>query len=185
MLYFFIITSAMLLITATCVLISIYTGIFSITYAIIGPFIVNVYVLVIMGLCTLLMRFLPKKCWNANKKIFNVSKKEVNFLVNKLKIKAWKDRIPEMGCTSGFPKKHISSLEKKYLWKFLQEICYAEVMHYVSAFLGFTVLFIIKPHDLIFSLPILFVNFFLHMLPSLTQRYNRYRLLQVYEKIKN
>ena len=185
MLYFFIITFSMIFFIALCLVLSLTTGLYTFTYAIIAPFFVNAYVLVVMGIVALIMKAFPKKIWNPRNKIYLASKKEIYFIVNKLKVKTWKDRIPEMGSTSGFPKKHIESLEKKYIWKFLQETCYAEIMHYTSGLLGFTVLFFMTAKDLIFTLPLLFINLALHVLPSITQRYNRYRLLQVYERIKN
>ena len=181
MLYFLTILIAMLLVETASITVSLVTGSMTLTYAIFMPIFVNFYVLVVLGIIALLMRMvIPRKAWNAQKKCFKVSKKEIVFF-NKVNIKAWKDKVPEMGHTSGFPKTKIRSLEKDYLWKFLEETCYAEVMHYVVAVLGFTVLFFLKVSDYAFAFPILIVNLILHVLPSLIQRFNRYRLLQVYE----
>ena len=183
MLYFLMITFAMLCVWAGTITASLVTGYYSLLHAILCPFFVNAYVLVVLGLTTLFMRILiPRNAWNGDRGIFAVAKKEIQFY-NKINIKAWKDKVPEMGSTGGFAKRHINSLEEKYLWKFLQETCFAEAMHYVVSALGFTVLFFLNIKDLWFALPILFINAILNILPSLIQRYNRYRLLILYKKI--
>lgn len=185
MLYFFVISLCMTIIESTSIALALSCHLMSLTRAVVMPFFVNAYVLVVLGLVALLMRIcIPRKVWNANKRCFKVEKKEMFFL-NKIKIKSWKERVPEMGCTSGFPKNKIKSLDKEYLWKFLQENCYAEVMHYVAAALGFTVLFFLQANDLYFAFPILFVNVVLHIMPSMIQRYNRFRLKNVYDNIAN
>ena len=184
MLYFFIILFSMVGIEAGAICFSLSTGLMSLTRAIVMPFFVNAYVLVMLGVVTLLMRiFVPRKVWNANKTFFGVSKNEIQFY-NKLKIKSWKEQVPEMGCSSGFPKNHLKSTEKDYLWKFLQENCFAEVMHYVVAILGFTVLFFLQSYDFYFAVPILIINVILNILPSIIQRYNRFRLFKIYKTIE-
>lgn len=185
MLYFFVILIAMICVEAMTISVSLITGTISLTYAIIAPFFVNAYVLVMLGIVTLLMRIcIPKKFWNCNNKLFKVEKKELYFY-NKIKIKKWKELVPEMGSTGGFAKRKIVSLEAKYLWKFLKETCFAEFMHNCVGLLGFTILFIMKPQDYYFTFPILIINLILHILPCLIQRYNRYRIKEVYDKVIN
>ena len=181
MLYFLIISLAMTIVEISAISFSLATGLMSLSRSVIMPFFVNAYVLVVLGVVALLMRiFIPRRFWNANKKMFYVSKKEIDFY-NKLEIKKWKERVPEMGCSSGFPKNEIKSLEKDYLWRFLQENCYAEFMHYVVAILGFTVVFFLEGFDFIFATPILLANVILNIIPSIIQRYNRVKLKNIYE----
>lgn len=181
MLYFLIISLAMTIVEISAISFSLATGLMSLSRSVIMPFFVNAYVLVVLGVVALLMRiFIPRRFWNANKKMFYVSKKEIDFY-NKLEIKKWKERVPEMGCSSGFPKNEIKSLEKDYLWRFLQENCYAEFMHYVVAILGFTVVFFLEEFDFIFATPILLANVILNIMPSIIQRYNRVKLKNIYE----
>lgn len=181
MLYFLIISLAMTIVEISAISFSLATGLMSLSRSVIMPFFVNAYVLVVLGVVALLMRiFIPRRFWNANKKMFYVSKKEIDFY-NKLEIKKWKERVPEMGCSSGFPKNEIKSLEKDYLWRFLQENCYAEFMHYVVAILGFTVVFFLEGFDFIFATPILLANVILNIMPSIIQRYNRVKLKNIYE----
>ena len=181
MLYFLIISLSMTIVEISAISFSLATGLMSLSRSVIMPFFVNAYVLVVLGVVALLMRiFIPRRFWNANKKMFYVSKKEIDFY-NKLEIKKWKERVPEMGCSSGFPKNEIKSLEKDYLWRFLQENCYAEFMHYVVAILGFTVVFFLEGFDFIFATPILLANVILNIMPSIIQRYNRVKLKNIYE----
>lgn len=183
MLYFFIIFISMLCIEALTISFSLSFGTISLAYAIIAPFFVNAYVLVVLGVVTLFMRLcIPKKFWNCNSRFFKVDKNELK-TYNKLKIKKWKELVPEMGATGGFPKRKILSLSPTYLWKFLQETCFAEFMHYIAGLLGFTVLFIMPVKDYYFTVPILLINLILHILPCLIQRYNRYRLKEIYDRV--
>lgn len=183
MLYFFTIFIAMAIIECISISVSLVSHSISLIYAIVAPFFVNVYVLVMLGIVTLLLRlFIPKKFWNCEKKLFKVKRKELS-IYNKLKIKKWKDLVPEMGSTGGFPKRNIESLKPEYLWKFLQETCFAEFMHYIVGLLGFTVLFFMGKESYFFTFPILIINLILHILPCLIQRYNRYRLKKIYDRV--
>ncbi len=154
----------------------------SFAYALLAPFAVNAYVLVLLGLLAILLRFFPKGLWNYRSTIFKVNQSQIKFL-RSIKIQKWKDKIPEMGWTGGFEKKNIKSVEVKYLNKFLQETCLAEILHLLAGILGFTVLFIFPVRDLYFSLPIAIVNLILHILPCLIQRYTRFRMVPIYEHL--
>lgn len=180
MLYFVVITVVMLLTEVATVTVSFATNLISLTYAIIAPIFVNFYVILVLGFFALTMRFvIPKKFWKVDNKLFRVTDKEIKFL-NKIKIKSWKDKIPEMGWTAGFSKSKISSLNKEYLEKFLYETRFAEAMHFTVAVLSFTVLFFFRPLDYYFVFPILITNFILNILPCIVQRYNRHRLTNIY-----
>lgn len=181
--YFFVVVIAMLLVEISTVVCALTLHNMTLLYAILAPIFVNFYALAILGLAAWLMRILlPKKLWNHKRRLFAVNEKEIKFY-NNIKIKNWKDKIPEFGCITGLSKKEIASVESKYLARFLQETCYSETMHAVAGVLPFTVLFVMPVQDYFFTLPILFVNLFLHVLPCIVQRYNRFRLGKVYDKI--
>lgn len=182
MFYFWIITIAMLTVYSLTIPLAVCTNIFSLTEALCGPMIINAFVLIFMGIITLILRiFVPTKAWNYNSKLFRVSKKEFEFL-KKLKVKKWKDKVPEMGKTGGFPKDKVRSFEIKYLERFLQETCFAELMHAIASITPFLTLFFVKTTSLIYVLPILIINFVLHILPCIIQRYVRFKLAKIYEK---
>lgn len=183
MLYFYIVLGTILSVEISTITHSILDNTFSIAYAVWMPIALVTYVLVVLGFLALTMRFvIPKSFWTYNNKLFVVHKKEVLFLKNHLKINKWKDKIPEMGWTAGFPKSKIESNEVSYLNKFLQETCFAETMHFSAGILGFTALSFVGTNCYFFAFPILIVNFILNLLPCLIQRYNRYRLGKVYER---
>ena len=92
-------------------------GSISVTYAIFGPFAVNAYVIVLLGFFALFLRFVPFKLFCHQHKLYTVKKKEISFY-EKLRIKKWKDKVPELGKTGGFSKRNLQSTNLEYLKKF-------------------------------------------------------------------
>ena len=129
-----------------------------------------------------LSRVLPKKLFAPERKRFAVSDKEKRFY-DRLKIKSWKDKIPETGALLKiFDKTKIeNSDDPVYLRTFLRETCYAEIMHEYSAPLAFFLLFAAPgPLKWTIALPVAVVNFVLQLFPIAVQRYNRNRLTKLY-----
>lgn len=131
---------------------------------------------------------LPRKWFSPYKKIYHVHRKERK-IYDALRIKVWKDSIPEMGGKlCDFPKDKIDNNDPEYLMMFLQETGYAEIIHYFMAFSSIVNFFIFYfagfPMDqlLIIVLPLAIINFVLQIPPILIQRYNRPRLLIMYER---
>ena len=184
MLYLPIIFVTMVLTIGAAVCVSVITHSISIAYAILGPLFVLAYVLVVLGICALGMRWLiPKSAWNFESKLFRVSKCEVKFY-DRIGIRKWKSLVPEMGNTAGFPKRELKTLDTDYLGRFLWETCYAEGLHFTVGVLGLTALFFVPVRDFYFAVPIVLVNLILHLLPCFIQRYVRYKMLKVYEHQK-
>ena len=125
---------------------------------------------------------LPKKWFNPYNRFFRVFGFERGFY-ERIGIKKWKDKIPEMGQLCNFKKDKIASVnDNGYLFKFLEETCYAEVLHFLSAVLGFLVI-LIFPSRLAsaYTLPVAAVNCFLQILPIFIQRYTRPKLIKIFE----
>lgn len=170
----------MALIYAVTISLSLSVGFFSLKEALLGPILTNLYTILVLAIVSGIYRLcIPIKKINFNLKIFNVSERQYNFL-KKLKISKWKDKIPELGKMGNFPKKNILSFETAYLKTFLQETCFAEFMHLSTGFFAFVILFFVRAKALVYVLPVLIVNFVLHLLPSLIQKYVRFKLLKVY-----
>lgn len=130
-------------------------------------------------------RILPSKVFSPYRKRFKVFDKESK-LYNKLKVKKWKDKIPELGKLSGFAKTEIAEPNNpKYIYKFLTENCIAEALHFYSIIAGLLV-FIFLPREYVFTigLPIFFLNMFLHAMPILVQRYLRPKFVKIYNRLK-
>ena len=144
------------------------------------------------GLGALIVRrLLPMKWFTPEKKLFQVSKKEHNFY-KAIKIKAWKDKVPELGMFTAFSKSEFkSSADKEYLHRFIVESNYGVICHLQNAIFGFVILFIpywLGGSSYIFTslpsvwVPIFCVNFVLSMLPVFILRYTSYTLIRLYNK---
>ena len=137
---------------------------------------------------SVLVRFVPKSIYNPNNKLFNVRKKE-NKLYEKLKIRKWKEKVPEAGKLGGFEKDKLASpKDPEYLRKFLVESCIAEAIHSLSIWWGiFSLIFVnmCVPKAAVFSLglPLVFFNVMVHIMPVMIQRYIRPKLMRALEHV--
>lgn len=144
-----------------------------------------IIVIIIDGLTAGLCRMLPKKVANYNYKIYKVNKKEKK-LLDKLQIKKWKDKIPEIGHFTGFRKNKIYEPKNPiYIERFLYEICYGELGHFISIFTGFLLVLIpwFKDFWIATSLYIAIVNGILNIFPIMVLRYNSYSLLLIFNRL--
>ena len=130
----------------------------------------------------LIRRLLPMSWFAPGKKIFQVSKKEKK-LYQSIKIKSWKDKIPELGGFTSFHKNQLSSSnDVEYLKRFIIESNYGVMIHIENAFLGFLIFLIPLCKQPSVWIPIFAVNFVLSMLPVFVLRYVTYTLNRLYEK---
>lgn len=123
-------------------------------------------------------RLLPAKFANHDKKFFSVSLKEKKFY-EKIKIRKWKDYIPEIGHFTGFRKNKIADPKSpEYIDRFLLEICYGQLGHFYSIFFGFLILllFPITPFWLPLSISVAIINIFFNLPSLFILRYNSYKL---------
>lgn len=137
-----------------------------------------VAVIAVDGLVSTIARLLPKKCAQHDKKVFTVSGKEKKFY-EKLKIRKWKDLVPEIGHFTGFRKNKIADPKSvEYLDRFLLEACYGEIGHFYSLFFGFLILLLFPLTDMWFaiSIPVAIINVFLNLPSLFILRYNSYKL---------
>lgn len=123
-------------------------------------------------------RLLPERFADHSKKVFTVSAKEKKFY-EKLKIRKWKDKVPEIGHFTGFRKNKLDDPQNPaYVERFLLENCYGEIGHFFSSILGFLVLFLFPISRIWFavSIPAAVVNVFLNLPSLFILRYNSYKL---------
>jgi glycosyl-4,4'-diaponeurosporenoate acyltransferase len=138
-----------------------------------------VFEIAVDGLVATIARLMPAKFADNTKKVYQVSAKEKKFY-EKLKIRMWKDKIPEIGHFTGFRKNKLAEPQSvEYVDRFLLESCYGELGHFFSLFLGFTVLLLYPLSEVWFALaiPVAIVNFFLNLPSILVLRYNSYKLV--------
>ena len=138
-----------------------------------------VFEILVDGLVATIARLMPAKFADHTKRTYQVSAKEKKFY-EKLKIRLWKDKIPEIGHFTGFRKNKLADPQSvEYVDRFLLESCYGELGHFFSLFLGFTVLLLYPLSKVWFALaiPVAIVNVFLNLPSLLVLRYNSYKLV--------
>ena len=102
----------------------------------------------------------------------------------KLGIKNWKDKVPELGgLFKKFSKSHIEDHSPEYFHHFIVETIYGEMTHTWAIVFGATI-FIVYPNYIFnFALPLFLINFILNALPAMIQRYTRPKLCKVYKRM--
>ena len=137
-----------------------------------------VLVIVVDALVATICRLLPQKLANHERKCFTTSAKEKKFY-EKIKIRKWKDAVPEIGQFTGFRKNKIADPNSvEYLDRFLLEICYGELGHLLSLPLGFLIL-LLSPGTKIWlavAIPVAIVNMLMNLPSLFILRYNSYKL---------
>lgn len=127
-------------------------------------------------------RLTPKKWYLPSRRLFSVSKKERNFY-RALKIKLWKDKIPELGGFTSFHKDKLESQsDAEYLERFIIEANYGVVIHIANALLGALVVFIPFCSSPSIWIPVFVVNLILSLLPVAVLRYTSYTLQNLYAR---
>ena len=173
MLYITIVLTCMLLIAS----INAHTGNFSILYSILATILLTLFVIIIDGVLAFVIRRLPSKWFDDSHKHFDASKKERKFY-DFLQIKFWKDYVMELGGFTDFHKDKVSDPnDPKYLKRFILECNYGSMIHIVTAFTGYLIIFI-TPLNIWynFAFPVAFVNMVLNLMPAFILRYNVPRL---------
>ena len=126
---------------------------------------------------TFIRRSLPAKWYDYKVEWRKVSDKECKFY-DALNIKAWKDKVLELGVFTSFSKKKIANpRSREYMEQFILECNYGWSIHLWNAILGFL---LIPVYPAAFRLPVILpaciINFILSMLPFMILRYNLPRL---------
>ena len=137
------------------------------------------------GITALIIRRLTPRSWYLpHKRFFNVSSRERKFYT-KIKIKKWKDSVPELGLFTGFSKSEIKEAEDaEYLGRFLVESNYGVIIHIANAVFGFVIAFIPICSAPSIWIPIFAVNFVLSILPVAILRYTSHTLSKLYQRSK-
>lgn len=139
--------------------------------AIIGIILINALI------ATICCKWLPNKCFEGNKKFYNVSKKECRFY-EKIGIKKWKDKNLELGALNGFRKNTLSDPNNaEYLKTFILESKKGLLDHFISMWVSLLYVFVL-PINMWWcvGLPVAITSFVINMLPVMILRYNLPRL---------
>jgi len=125
------------------------------------------------GAIAIIINKMPDKWFGIDKKIYQVSKMEVNFY-KKLKVRNWKNKVWELGGIGGFSKKELKEPNNpKYIEKFIIECNKGVLTHKLSYPIGFLAMLTL-PNICAFTIavPVAIVNLFLNILPTIVLRYN-------------
>lgn len=157
---------------------------YSILHTLLLVFLSIVLVTIIDAIVALLVNKLPKKWFNHTYKRFHIFKFEKKFY-NSIKIQKWKDSIPELGKLANFRKNKVENPnDNNYILLFLEQCCIGEIVHIVSMFLGFLIVFIDLDNALLIGVPVALGNAIINSLSLMILRYNRPRLEVVYKRNK-
>ncbi len=142
-------------------------------------------VIAVDGIVALIIRRLTPKSWyHPRRRFFEVTKKERNFY-NSIKIKKWKNLVPELGLFTGFSKSEVKDTsDEEYLERFLLESNYGVIIHAANALLGFLIMFIPWCSSMSIWIPIFAVNLVLSLMPVAILRHTSYTLLRLYKRSK-
>ena len=149
---------------------------------ILGAVLINVVaVIAVDGLFAFLIRRLPEKWFGHERRFFQVSAKEKKFY-EKLKIRKWKDKVPELGQFTNFHKNKVAEPRNNvYLERYMLEAAYGEVIHLAGCFLGFVIIFFYPlKYWLCFGFPDAVINLIMNILPYFILRYNFYKMKVLY-----
>ena len=149
---------------------------------ILGAVLINVVaVFAVDGLFAFLIRRLPEKWFGHERRFFQVSAKEKKFY-EKLKIRKWKDKVPELGQFTNFHKNKVAEPRNNvYLERYMLEAAYGEVIHLAGCFLGFVIIFFYPlKYWLCFGFPVAVINLIMNILPYFILRYNFYKMKVLY-----
>ena len=137
------------------------------------------------GLSALIIRRLtPKRWYHPDRRFFTVSRRERDFY-NSIRIKKWKDLVPELGMFTGFSKSEVKITGgSTYLERFLTESNYGVIIHVSNAILGFVIMFLPWCSSPSVWIPIFIVNLILSMMPVTILRHTSYTLLRLYKRSK-
>lgn len=142
----------------------------------------TIYQVFIDGIFAFLCNHIPAK-WLKNKRFFEVSKKEQKFY-EKLGIRAWKDKVIELGGMGGFSKSKIDDPNSpEYIERFLIESYKGEIDHITGMIAGFSVIFILPlKYAWFIGVPVAIVNVFVNMMSTMILRYNTPKLKTLHKR---
>lgn len=144
-------------------------------------FLLTVCIIVINGITAALCRALPQKCADPKTRCYRVSAREMRFY-GQIRIRRWKDSIPELGHLTGIRKNKLARPDdKEYILRFITECCYGQLCH------GFSIITVIP---LLLFVPCVAVSIYafmlngiLNFLPIAVLRYNSHKLLKIVQRL--
>ena len=125
------------------------------------------------GIIAIAINKMPDRWFGVDNPLYHVTQRERE-LYKKLKVRAWKDKIWELGGLGGFSKKELKDPHNpEYIEKFIIECNKGVLTHRLSYPIGFLAMLTLpNACALTVALPVAVVNLFLNILPTIALRYN-------------
>ena len=124
---------------------------------------------------------LPQKLFTPDKKSFSAGKRACRFY-EKLGIKKWKEKIPELGKLTNFRKNKITDPKNnEYVARYITEANYGISVHLSGMLFGFLVVLINLKYWYCIGLPVGIVNVVYNALSFFILRYNLPKLHTLYK----
>ncbi len=180
-LYFFVIGTAMLIISAINIVFDMaawYNVLAAVVLCTAAQFALDGIIAIIIGK-------MPNKLFGVDNEHYSVSERERAFY-NKVKVRKWKDKVWELGGLGGFSKKSLENPNSpEYIERFIIECNKGVLTHRLSYPIGFLpMLFIKGVCAFSIALPVAAVNLFLNILPTIVLRYNTPKLLAALRRVQ-
>ena len=137
------------------------------------------------GSIAIIINRMPNKWFAVDKPSYRVSKKET-LLYKKLNVRAWKEKVWELGGLGGFSKKILKEpINPDYIETFIIECNKGVLTHRLSYPIGFLAMLTL-PKICAFSiaLPVALVNLYLNILPTIVLRHNTPMLISLLTRLK-
>ena len=136
------------------------------------------------GAIAIIIGRLPDRLFGADNPLYNVTEGEKS-LYKKIKVRAWKDKVWELGGLGGFSKKNLAKPNSpEYIEKFIIECNKGVVTHRLCYFIGFLAMLTVKDiTPFTIALPVALVNLYLNILPTLVLKYNTPTLKNVLYRV--
>ena len=137
------------------------------------------------GSIAIIINKMPNKWFGVDNPNYRVSKKETT-LYKKLNVRAWKDKVWELGGLGGFSKSVLREPDDPaYIERFIIECNKGVLTHRLSYPAGFLAMLTL-PNVCAWTiaLPVALVNLYLNILPTLVLRYNTPMLQGILKRLR-
>lgn len=143
---------------------------------------------IIDALVAIIIRKIPEKHFQKTRCLMKTAKWEIK-LFDFLRVKKWKDHVPELGGFTNFHKNKVTNpFDNEYISRFILEARYGIMIHYLSVPFSFLIMLgdiamYTGPSNiwLTTALPIAIGNSFLIILPAFILKNNLPKLERIYE----
>lgn len=137
------------------------------------------------GLIAIIIHKMPNEWFGLDNPIYRVAKKETA-LYKKLKVRAWKDKVWELGGLGGFSKRELKEpTNPRYIEIFIIECNKGVLTHRLAYPAGFLAMLTLpNACALTVAFPVAVVNLYLNILPTVVLRYNTPMLHSILKRLE-